>query len=348
MMGQGLPIAVDVRMRQHPGIGRYIRELTHAMVEIQGADSFHFLDYPKLKSKIYSLAEQWELSFSVGPCQLLHTPHFNIPLFFTGKQVATVHDLTYLHDKKASKSRLGPAYAEFLIRNITQKAVAVLTVSEYTKNDLLTRFPKLRPEKVFVTYEAASGIFYSEAPASPSKKPYILFVGSLKEHKNIPTLIAAVESLRHQQKLEIDLVLVGKRDPKNEALWQQIHSQGEWVRYVGEVTDEELANLYRGAEVFVLPSFREGFGLPVVEAMACGTPVIVSDRTSLPEIAGDAALIFNANHVDELSSLLYNVLSDSQLRKKLSQKGLERATHFSWKKTAQQTLAVYQKVIESP
>ena len=364
-------IGIDLRLWGHPGIGRYIRELTAAMIALQGAQSFQYLGYPadlevaagkfgggfsgiKVYSKIYSVSEQWEIAVKSRNMGLLHVPHFNIPVMYRGKLVVTVHDLIYLRDAKASKSRWGKPYAEFLFRYIGKKAAAILTVSEYTKNDLLNFFPEISPEKVFVTHQAASPLFFPvHEPAildSTRKrfgfsKPFVLFVGSLKEHKNIPVLIRAVLALRSEKKMEIELVIVGRRDPKNKELWNKIQENSSSVKYLGELPDADLALLYNLADVFVLPSYREGFGLPVIEAMACGVPVIVSNRASLPEIAGGAGLVFDPDRVDELSALMYNVISDRLMRKNLSEQGIARAAHFSWENTAQKTMEVYDKVL---
>ncbi len=365
-------IGIDIRLWSHPGMGRYLRELVYAMAARRGHESFVFFGYKKdlaalpeswkaahsrreVCSPIYSVYEQAEMASKTANVPLLHVPHFNIPVFRRSALAVTVHDLIYLHDAKASKSRWGKPCVEFLFRQIQKKSAAVFVVSEYTKNDLLNYFPGIAPDRVTVTHEAASPLFQPlDEPAQNEatrrrhglKEPYVLFVGSLKEHKNIPTLIRAVQSVREEKKLDTELVIVGRRDPKNKALSEEIAKNAPFVRYLGELPDEELVRLYNAAGVFVLPSFREGFGLPVLEAMACGTPVIVSDRTSLPEIAGDAGLIFRADRVDELAGLLYNVLTGDALRKSLVMKGFLRADQFSWKKTAEKTLDVYDRLLK--
>ena len=365
-------VGLDIRLWSHPGIGRYIRDLIGAMVNLKGLDYFHFLGYRKdleiflktskpkasyqeVSSRIYSLREQWEMARVAKSLPLLHVPHFNIPVARKEKLVVTVHDLIYLHDAKASKSRWGKHYVQFLFRQIEKKRALVLAVSEYTKNDLLNAFPRIPAQNVFVTHEAASELFQPiEEKETLEKiknkhklsKPFVLFVGSLKAHKNIPALIRAVESMRTEKKLDIDLVIVGRRDFKNKELWKTIQKCRTYVKYLGELPDEDLAAIYNLASVFVLPSFLEGFGLPVLEAMACGTPVLVSNRASLPEIAGKAGLVFDPARIDELSALLYNVLTNENLRKSMIRAGLTRAGEFSWLKTAEKTLEVYQRALE--
>jgi len=368
-------IGMDARMWGHPGIGRYIRELSSHLLREPFEGEFIFLADPQFKEKglegvrangaavsyrraksgIYSLNEQFEIPRLARDLDLLHVPHFNAPVFFKGKMVVTIHDLIYFHNLGASKSRFARAYLSFLLKSIQKKAGAVITVSEYTKKDLLKNFPSFRPELVFVTYEAASPIFTKLEDKErlervrqkrALKKPFVLFVGSLKAHKNIPTLIKALDYLRAKKGLEHELVLVGRGDSAhhNKELVDLMFGHA-FVRYLGELEDEELVSLYNLADLFVLPSFWEGFGLPVLEAMACGTPVASSDRTSLPEIVGDAGRLFNPDRVDALIDVLYNILANNELRKKMSSMGIERAKLFSWQRLAAQTLGIYRKAL---
>jgi len=309
--------------------------------------------YIEANSKIYSLAEQWEIPRKSNSLDLLHVPHFNIPVFLKKKLVVTVHDLIYLHEPDASRSKFGKAYVTWLLKMIRKKAAAVIAVSEYTKNDLLSHFPGFSAERVFVTHEAPSPIFKKiESPSTLQKtrqrygllRPLVLFVGTLKPHKNLVTLIHAIKILTERKVIDHDLVVVGRKDERQKGLLKLIH-QNSFVRYLGELEDSELVALYNLADVFVLPSYYEGFGLPVVEAMACGTPVITSNRSSLPEIIGSAGLSFDPNQVDALVELLYNILSNQELRKNMSNIGLEQVKGFSWRKTAEETLKVYDRVM---
>ncbi|MGH7197453.1 MAG: glycosyltransferase family 4 protein [Candidatus Omnitrophota bacterium] len=343
-------IGIDARMWDHPGIGRYLRELSSAM----HAEPFeHELFFMRAGSKIYSLAEQCEIPWKARNFDLLHAPHFNIPVFFGGRLVVTIHDLTYYHSPEVARSPFAKAYVTWLLRAIQKKAVAILTVSEYTKKDLLENFPRIPERRVFVTPEAAAPEFKKIADENilgriggkySLRKPFILFVGSLKKHKNVPVLIEAVARLRAARGIPHELVLTGKRDSANGELAGLVSRHG-FVRYIGEAEGRDLPGLYNLADAFVLPSFREGFGLPVLEAMACGTPVVASNRTSLPEVAGEAGLLFDPDRIDALEDVLYNVLNNNELRKNMIQKGFEQAQRFSWKKTAQQTLDVYRRAL---
>ena len=362
-------IGLDMRMWNHAGIGRYLRELYFAMLRQRPALTFRLLlpssvrqslgprqDGVELQnsfSSIYSLAEQWELFSFSKKSQLLHVPHFNIPVLGKGKLVVTVHDLVYLKDAKYSGSSLGRAYVKFLFEKIEKKADAVLTVSKYTQADLLNHFPKLK-DRVFVTHEAASFTFQPfQVPADLElakkkyslKQPFVLFVGSLKAHKNIPVLIEALSALRKEKEIPHELVLVGGQDKKEKELLALIKKNNRFVKILSGLKDEELVLFYNLAEVFVLPSLWEGFGLPVLEAMACGTPVLSSDRASLPEVVGEAGRLFDPTRVDELKELLYNVLQKKDLRQKMRVDGFAQVKKFSWDKTAAQTLDIYEQVL---
>ena len=361
-------VGIDLRMWEHPGIGRYLRELYFAMLRKEPRLAFRLLapesvqkslkfrqadvEFQKASSSIYSLAEQWELLSFAKKAELLHVPHFNIPVFYGGKLVVTVHDLIYLKDPKYSGSSLGRAYVKFLFKQIEKKAAAVLAVSEYTKNDLIEHFPKLK-DRIFVTHEAASFLFQPAASADLEQakkkyalnKPFVLFVGSLKAHKNVSVLIEAMRLLREEKGISHELLLVGGKDKKEKELLALIESNSSFVRAMGRIDDEELVNFYGLAEVFVLPSLWEGFGLPVLEAMACGAPVLASDRASLPEVIGDAGSLFDPTRVDELKELLYNVLQNRDLRQKMRVEGFSQAKKFSWDKTAAETLSVYERVL---
>jgi glycosyltransferase involved in cell wall biosynthesis len=361
-------IGLDLRVWSHPGIGRYLRELVKALSETGTPQKFSFLVYPgdraavrnffpnadfvEASSRIYSLREQAELWGFSRQVDLLHVPHFNAPLVCSSKLVVTVHDLIYLKDARFSGSFLGKLYARSLFQGIVRNAKAVIAVSQFTKKDLVETFPKL-DGRVEVIYEAASARFRQ----SPDPKalravkerlglmsPFILFVGSFKAHKNLPVLLDAFQNLKKNNSLTHELVLVGKKDPKESQLFRRIEGMPH-ARCLESVGDDDLFALYHLAKVLVVPSLWEGFGLPMLEAMACGTPVLCSDRSSLPEIAGDAALTFDPERADRLEELLIRVLQDDSLRQTLSAKGFVRANRFSWEKAARETLKLYEKVV---
>ena len=361
-------VGMDLRMWGHAGIGRYMRELYFAMLRKKPVFDLRLLlpagvreslryrqddvEFQDSHTSIYSLAEQWELASFSKRSDLLHVPHFNVPVLGAKKLVVTVHDIIYLKDTAYSGSFFGRAYVEFMFKVIERKADAVLAVSEYTKNDLLEHFPGLKG-RVFVTHEAASFLFQPVAAhdleATKKKrsltKPFVLFVGSLKAHKNVSVLIEAMRALKEEKGLPHELILVGGKDEKEKELLALIEKNASFVRSLGHTGDEELVHFYNLAEAFVLPSLWEGFGLPVLEAMACGAPVLASDRASLPEVVGEAGRLFDPTRVDELKDLLYNVLQSRDLRQKMRADGFIQAKKFSWDKTAAETLNVYERVL---
>ncbi len=357
-------VALDARMWDHPGIGRYVCQLAR---EFATTPDWRFLliaggrpdlergpgsEYRASTSRIYSIREHFEVPRLARGAALLHVPHFNVPLGWPGPLVVTVHDLLYLHDPAASRSAFGPAYLRFLLRRIRRRAAAVLTVSEATRRDLIEN-AGIPGDRIFVTPEAASAEFrplQDDARALDRvrrekhlEKPFILHVGTLKPHKNVQLLIRAVERLR-ERGLPHELVLVGRKDARQKALMDLVDSK-PFVRHLGVVSDPELAALYSLTDAFVIPSLIEGFGLPLLEAMACGAPCLASDRSSLPEVLGPEGVYFDPERVDALEAVLYNVLQNRELRQKMSVAAMNRARHFSWRKTAEQTLQVYQQAL---
>ena len=338
-------------MHTHPGIGRYIRELTAHFPEDQSF-SFRFIKEPV---PIYSWQEQLAIPHLAKGGDLLHVPHFNIPFFWPGKLVVTIHDLIYLTYPKTARSRWAPASMRLFMEVVSRKASAILTVSEFTKKELLRLFPRIKPDRVVVTHEAVSEDFQPMDASDVLLRriqarlelygPFVLFVGSLKPHKNLPGLINAMEALKRSSRIPHSLIVAGRIEGADEELRRLLKTHS-FIRCLGEVSDEELRALYSLATVFVLPSHFEGFGLPVLEAMACGCPVIVSNAASLPEVAGEAGILFDLRHIDALNAVLYNVLTDQNLRNSMKKKGLEQIQKFSWTKTARQTLEVYQKVCQ--
>lgn len=352
------PIAIDARMWTRSGIGRYLRELVSAMERLRGANAFRLIgsarpDFIRSRSKIYSLAEQLEVPRLARGAELLHVPNFNIPAIWGGKLVATVHDLTYLHEAGAAGRPMASLFFRAYLSLLARKADAVITVSEFTKQDLLSHVRGLRAERVFVTPEAASDLFVRIRDARTLESarrelglsdPFILSVGSLRPHKNLIRLINAVERLRSAHQLPLMLVLAGQPMPGYAELESRL-ARAPFVRVLPNCADAQLVHLYNLTEAFVMPSLREGFGLPLVEAMRCGAPILASNRSSIPEVLGDAGVLFDPERVDALSDAIYNVLKNRDLRENLSQKGLKRSEHFSWENTARLTLDIYERVL---
>lgn len=361
---KNIKVGFDARMIDHPGIGRYIRSLLAAMPAVAEdyefvlyGDSGKLTDFKHYRKEeytmpIYSWSEFFFTPFKKDEFDVVHIPHFNVPLMIgrgKGKVVITVHDLIYLKFPE-SATLFKRIAARFVISNAIKAADKVLAVSENTKRDIIENFPDAEG-KVEVTYEAADPIFKrveGEDKKESIRKKYdlpqdiILFVGSLKRHKNIERLIDAYINLKSKG-IQHKLVIAGRYRQREEEILKKIKSTD--ALYLGEVPTEDLVLIYNLASLLAIPSLYEGFGLPALEAMACGVPVVASSAASLPEIVGDAGVLFNPQDTKDISNKLYQVLSSERLRQELIGKGLKRASLFSWEKTARQTLEVYKEVI---
>jgi len=278
--------------------------------------------------------------------------HFTNPLnIILGKyrSVVTVHDMSTFIDKTFAKTESHSILSQKL-PDILEKTDAIIAVSEYTKNDLIKHFG-VKENKITVIYEAAGEEFYPDADEHVCKKfrvsRFILYAGQLQPRKNIIKLLEAF-ALVHKQYADVSLVLVGVVRNKTymEEMQKVIIKQNlkDAVVFTGRIDDDKLRKLYSTAECFVYPSLFEGFGLPPLEAMQCGAPVIVSNTSSLPEVVGGAGILINPESSSEIAEAIKQVLGDSALRDKMSEASIKRAEFFSWEKTAQDTLKVYSSV----
>lgn len=284
---------------------------------------------------------------------LFHGPNFFLPPF-AGKRVATFHDLspfTWAHCNTPQRIR----YTQKELLKTLQWADALITDSEYTRQELAQYF-SWPIEKIHAVPLASAGEFY---PRSASELlpvltryglkvgEYSLFVGTIEPRKNIIALLDAYSQLPLPLRQRWPLVLSGYQGWRSEAIHlriQQAEREG-WARYLGFTPAEDLPVLFAGARLFAFPSLYEGFGLPVLEAMASGVPVVCSNSSSLPEVAGDAALTCNPDDVNSLSDYLLRLLQDNELRSRMIADGLAQSDRFSWKRCASETIRVYQKVL---
>jgi len=356
-------ICIDARMVNASGIGTYLQGL---LAGIRESDSAHFsfvlLGNPGLlpsgpwsvtamSSPIYSWREQLRIPLAVrrANAALLHSPHYNMPVLMASKTIVTVHDLIHLKFPQYWPSRLAQAYAHFFFHHVVTRAKAILTVSENTKRDLVEML-SIPEARITVAYNAVSQDRFSHLEPSDLAafhrlnlpKDYLLYVGNLKEFKNVPRLLDAYRQLRSARKDGPALVLAGRNFILG---FEKEISQTPGVLWIGEVRRELLPCLYKNALAFLFPSLYEGFGLPPLEAMASGTPVLCSNRASLPEVVGDAALMVNPERTEEIVAAMARLIDDASLRKELSAKGLRQAARFSWKTMTQQTLAVYEQCL---
>ncbi len=344
-------IVIDARMMglEHAGIGRYIANLVREIKNLKfksprSGISAKYKNYeitfiqPKIEH--YSLKEQllMPLIIAQSGADLVHFPHFNVPLFCPRPFVVTIHDLIKHQSRGPATTTRWPliywlkygAYC-LIFRSAVRRARLIIVPSQAVKKELLTHY-RLAPEKVVVTHEAAAEVFKPKKTAK--REPFIVYTGSLYPHKNIERLIQAVRLIK------VPLKIVCSRSVFTKRLAQKTNSR--LVEFLGFVSDRELVRLYQQATALVQPSLMEGFDLNVIEAMASGLPVVISDIPVHREIAGQAAVYFNPDDIQNMAAAIKRVLNSPQLRQSLLQKGLQQAKKYQWSKTAQQTLKVYE------
>ena len=266
--------------------------------------------------------------------------------------VVTIHDISFEHFPEFFPRRLR-AFLRLSVPRSARAADQIITATANAKQDLITRY-RLPAEKIAVTHYAAGAQFRRIKDATllaavrakyQTGDPFMLAVGNLQPRKNWTRLIRAFRHAKHTAQLPHKLVIVGQRSGLDASILEAACDDPDAVILTGYVPAEDLPLLYNAAQLFAYPSLYEGFGLPVVEAMACGTPVITSNVSCLPEIAGDAALLVNPYLETEIADTLVRLASDSSYRAELSARGLARARAFSWERTAQQTLDAYRRAL---
>jgi glycosyltransferase involved in cell wall biosynthesis len=369
-----LRIAIDAHS-VGTGLGgneSYATNLVEALAKIDAVN--HYTLYVTRREALERFSNRWP-NFSVR-ATLPHTPLIRIPLTLSAELrrhpvdvlhvqftappfapcpvVVSIHDLSFEHLPQTFKKR-SRAQLRLTVRRSARKAAQVVALSEHARSDILDTYG-LKPEKVSVIPLAPPPHFGPVTDQAELQRvrqtydidsDYILSVGSIQPRKNLSRLIAAYSSLRRARpegKLP-KLVLVGKCAWLYDELLRTIKELEvcNSVILTGYVPEADLPALYSGALCFVYPSYFEGFGLPPLEAMKCGAAVIVGNRTSLPEVVGDAGMLVDPFNVDDIALAIDKVISDSNLRSHLRVKGLERAQLFDWRETARQTLAVYEK-----
>jgi glycosyltransferase involved in cell wall biosynthesis len=304
---------------------------------------------------IYTLREQWAIPRAAKGCGLLHVPHFNAPLLHRGRLVITIHDLIHITDPVYRRSFKAWCYARPVLSLAARKADHIITVSEYSRAQIIERLG-VPSSKVSTIYHGVNAefspmnrelAFKAISAALGIRERYLLYVGGLRRYKNVSVLLKAFAILRRCSDIPHRLLIVGGDAQRQRELGEECSRLGisgstDFVCYVGQ---ELLPKLYAAAEVLVMPSTIEGFGLPVLEAMACGTPVICSRAASLPEVGGDAVIYFDPYSADDLAQAIERVLSSRELRESLRDKGLRRAALFSWKEAVTKHVEVYRSVL---
>ncbi len=361
-------IGIDARLTHYrpAGISRYTSQLIEGLARLDSGDEFIILQSYKAKKPLldspnftmrrvltpsHHRLEQLILPIEISTMGLdvLHSPDFIPPFHRNCRSVITIHDLVFILYPHFLSKDAARYYGQ--IDQAVRHTDAIIAVSEATKRDIM-RLVGVPESKITVIYEAASPIFRPIDATDVRKRvsdrfgvhgDFLLFVSTIEPRKNVPTLLKAMRQLIDDYRTEVKLVLAGEKGWLYDDVFRLVNDLQleDDVVFLGRVSTEELLWLYNSAQALVAPSIYEGFGLPPLEAMACGTPVVVSNVSSLPEVVADAGLLIDPYDVDEITVAMWRVLTDEDLRATLIEKGLKRAGHFSWDKAAEQTLELY-------
>ncbi len=372
-----MKIGLDARFYgpRQKGLGRYVERLIENLEKIDKKNQYlvflrkeNFDEYqpqnPNFKKVLanyrwYGFREQIFLPFKILNSQvdLIHFPHFNVPLWCPKPFIITIHDLILKRFPTRRASTL-PVFLYWLkkisyhlvIASAIRRARKIIAVSYYTKNDILEYF-RINQDKIKVVYEGSPEVQITSHTCLPARqefqkfgisRPYLLYVGNAYPHKNLEKLILAFKKISRGRNLQ--LVLVGEIDYFYQRL-QKEFNQLKDIIFTDFVPERDLAVLYQNASLYVFPSFCEGFGLPPLEAMACGLPVACSGLSCLPEVLGEAAIYFNPENIDDISQKINQVLENKLLQKELISKGFEKIKKYSWQKMSQEILEVYEAVV---
>jgi alpha-1,3-rhamnosyl/mannosyltransferase len=348
-----------------PGIGRYVVNLARVLPQAAPGLPLSLLHDPSAAatrlalpdlSRIacpvspFSVRQQWAVPRTLKRAQatLYHSPYYLMPYRPGVPAVLTVYDLIPLLFPRHStaRARLFFRWAMTLALHAARYTIAI---SEATRRDFLRYFP-IPPERIVAVPLAAEPVFRPQPPEVIATarahyglpERYALYLGSNKPHKNLVHLVGAISRTTHHAS-RITLVVAGDWDPRYPQARQRAEALGlgERVRFLGPVAEADLPALYSGATLFAFPSLYEGFGLPVLEALACGAPVVCSNTSSLPEVAGEAALLVDPLDENALAGAIDRLWRDDELRQELRKRGLCQPARFSWERTARETLAVY-------
>jgi glycosyltransferase involved in cell wall biosynthesis len=373
-------IALDIRKVNEFGIGTYIRNLVLNLANLDQENQYLLVSREQDRSKFDCLPPNFSFlldhsgespfwndvvlpyTLKKSQVQLLHTPHYEAPRFLRCKSVITIHDCVHILFPNYASSKSAYNQAKKATRRTIKNCSHIFTVSEATQRDLARLF-LVPEEKITVVYNAIDErAVLSDSPEELKRvleryqiqDPFLLYAGNIKPHKNIARIIEAFSVIKTELKDDeswknLKLIIIGDELSKHQFLRRTVIRSGVQhdVRFFGFVPYETLKVFYKSAQIFVFPSLYEGFGLPPLEAMANGTPVLASNVSSLPEVLGDAALLINPENVFEISRGLKHLLFDSHLRAELIEKGFEQVRRYSWRQSAELVWKTYKKVIEN-
>jgi glycosyltransferase involved in cell wall biosynthesis len=365
-------VAIDARKLHDFGIGTYIRNILRQLARLDPHTEYVLICQARDREMAASLADNFRVEVDHSPpyslreqvsipwallktrADVFHEPHYVLPPLTRCRSVVTIHDCIHLRFPQYLPTRGALAYARTQMGLAARRSDRILTVSEASKRDILEFFD-VPPGKVTVIHNAIDDRFGTPPPEESVRRvaeryqlggAFALYVGNVKPHKNVERLIDAFHLVRQSGLEELRLVVIGDEISKYASLRRAVHRYNlhKYVRFLGFLPDDLLAIVYRLAAVFVFPSLYEGFGLPPLEAMASGTPVVTSNVSSLPEVTGDAALLVDPTNPDAIAGAMRSVLTDPALAADLRARGLARAKEFSWERSVRRIRDIYGEV----
>jgi len=372
-------IVIDARFWSESGIGRYLRNLIKNLQRIDQSSEYFILllkkdfgnvnfqnhNFRKVLAdcKWYGIDEQIKLPGLIKKLNpdIVHFPHFNVPIFYKGRYIVTIHDLIHQHyqtreatTKNSLVYKIKKAGYKTVFSQAIKNAISIITPSEFVKKQLEDEWG-IAVSKVTVTHEGVDEEIINEISSIKEKdfesisqkfnfkKPYLFYIGNAQPHKNIKRLLEVFNVIRGKNP-DLYLVLSG---PEH-SFWDRVKKElggleNKGVVVTGFVSEKELAVLYKNALAYIQPSLEEGFGIPILEAMASSCPVVASNTASLPEVGSDAALYFNPLDNKDMVEQITRVIDDDSLKQELVQKGEKRYKEFSWQDLAEKTLKIYKQ-----
>ena len=366
-------IGIDARFNRSPGVERYYNSLISNIAAIDKENEYvvyypskKYLERHRIKQDnftsillpayAYDPREQFLLAYQIRKDRIdvFHSPNSWVtPLLCPCPLVVTIHDVCPKTHPELIKLK-ARMYSLFMLPYSVRASDIILTVSQYSKKEIIRFYPRAE-EKIRVTYNGIEEVFRQKRDERDVRRikeiygikgEYLLSVGALMKHKNLLSLIQTYKQLPSSLKERCDLLIVGRMVPAHEDYVREVYEavKGAQIKIVDFAEERDLPLLYAGATAFVFPSRQEGFGTPLAEAMASGTPVISSNATVMPEICGEAAAYFDPGSIEDMKDTIERVLGSKTLMKEMSIKGLERSRAFSWAIAAQQTLDAYRDV----
>jgi glycosyltransferase involved in cell wall biosynthesis len=372
-------IAIDIRRMAEFGVGTYIRNIVRTLYRLDQQNEYFLIGPPAKVQEIGVLPQNFQTISAVAPertlggyrefrsaltrlnCDLVHIPNlFSVPRFLPCPYVMTVHDMLEHMSRARQQSGFWGAWHMQMTKRVLRGAARIFAVSNFTRTEIEKLFG-ISPNRIEVVYNAIDERFL-RGHASPADReliaqryqvtyPFLLYAGRISPHKNVVRMIEAFSALKTELEKEqaypdLKLIIIGDDLSGNPDLRRTVVRSGVQndVRFLGFIPIEVLRIFYDSAKIFVFPSLYEGFGLPPLEAMAHGTPVVTSNVSSLPEVVGNAAVLVNPENVFEIMRALHRVLMDQPLRERMKERGYQQAMRFSWESSVRRVLDVYEQV----